>query len=768
MFVKVYLLDPSLIGTCADILLNGGVMNRHFQALETHIPYLLKFCIDHNLYGMNYLQTAHFRVRSDPNSTMNKSLPLFRSNMQSPSSGVPPNKEFLSSDQAPRLTCMELEVDISAPDVINQKITRITKQSVKNPRRPGTAVFTDGSVENPGLEALWVEERFRRMSHVLESNAPEIPSPEELLPLTKSRTVIESDKAGALWNRWTQLCEQLTPKTRTESSPEVPSTTDDFVSQWLRQSQEDDWSNLDMDVQPEPTADTFSILANDQIVSPRSERESVASGEAVSLTSTQVLLNAASQYELQRIASATEEVDALVPTGDCREGLPWGFLKSTSEWRSVESHKSLTTGPHGQDVLHSTAVGPELLGSSDANQGTGLMGLSPSRLSSASTVLVNPRSCSSFGDVRPVDDEATLLSQATRSAIQYVCSGGRDVHGSLEDFEHVVEAFDDISMLDVVDTGIEDWEDVEDQEWFTQTDVTGDSRTAVGPELLGSSDANQGTGFDGIVTFKTLISINTVHWSNPTPASTRSAIQYVCSGGRDVHGSLEDFEHVVEAFDDISMLDVVDTGIEDWEDVEDQEWFTQTDVTGDSRLVFSTLSHSCFSSERFVEMLLELLDFVWLLPLVCVRSPFCSEPIPQVDGTEDTEPSDSDNTGHSVTPVTLLTSLGIPSCFMPGLCSDTFSFNYISWFSSAPFFRRTPVWIAIMLSVYSQCTSVDFTTCPTRSAVELPADASAADNSLLSTTSFSVLYQTASKRCFLSVQVDHTTVLVLSCIVTFA
>ncbi|KAF5401391.1 hypothetical protein PHET_05388 [Paragonimus heterotremus] len=42
MFVKVYLLDPSLIGTCADVLLNGGVMNRHFQALETHIPYLLK------------------------------------------------------------------------------------------------------------------------------------------------------------------------------------------------------------------------------------------------------------------------------------------------------------------------------------------------------------------------------------------------------------------------------------------------------------------------------------------------------------------------------------------------------------------------------------------------------------------------------------------------------------------------------------------------------------------------------------------------------
>ncbi|KAF8571349.1 hypothetical protein P879_05171, partial [Paragonimus westermani] len=65
-------------------------------------------------------------------------------------------------------------------------------------------------------------------------------------------------------------------------------------------------------------------------------------------------------------------------------------------------------------------------------------------------------------------------------------------------------------------------------------------------------------------------------------------------------------------------------------------------------------------------------------------------------------------------------------------------------------------------SIHStECTSVDFTTCPTRSAVVNPSDTLAADNSLLSTTSFSVLYQTASKRCFLPVQVDHTTVLSL-------
>ncbi|KAF7233363.1 hypothetical protein EG68_05930 [Paragonimus skrjabini miyazakii] len=731
----------------------------------------------------------------------------------------------------------------------------------------------------------------------------------------------------------------------------VPTTTDDFVSEWLRQSQEDDLSNLDMDVQPEPTVDTFSMLVDDQIVSPRSERESVASGEAGSLTSTQVLLNAASQYELQRIASATEEVDALVPTGDSREGLPWGFLKSTSEWRSVENQKSLINGLHGQDVLHSTAVGPELLGFSDANQGTGLMGLSPSRLSSASTLLVNPRSCSSFGDIHPVDDEATLLSQATRSAIQYVYSGGRDVHGSLDDFEHVVEAFDDASMLDLVDTGIEDWEDVEDQEWFTQIDVTGDSRHALNHDLVADR----------------------VSHSNHDPPI----------------GELER----IEELDERSMSPVSLTEEDVSELLPLSPWSLRSDISASSPLPCAKNTETCQSQSLFDSLHSGDCTNISLL------NNKDDEPIPQVDGTGDTEPSDSDNTvyrapepqprsrrrrlglrltshrmakfqrvnatlgderqsvhlamedtGHvsslpirhhasvscqAVTqatqnvplpeqnlegscvitpvsptttnddtfsafqfdkkllnrPVVLIEPIGeslrpqamTESMFMdfghaaatshrlspkdefedistdnhtqPGVtdpvreagsdespsmmpsqpnlfdvtlgnltlfsqtqCSSSSSVSELSspellpieipiqermltcWVpkSSAPSLDVVARWldqtavnqlssgnqtttndgVAICDSSLSdantpvksdssseeqsiqaaQCTSVGFTTCPTRSTVEHPADASAADNSLLSTNSFSVLYQTASKRCFLPVQADHTTV----------
>lgn len=38
---------------------NGAVMNTPLQPHESHIPYLLQFFIDYNIYGMDYIELSH-------------------------------------------------------------------------------------------------------------------------------------------------------------------------------------------------------------------------------------------------------------------------------------------------------------------------------------------------------------------------------------------------------------------------------------------------------------------------------------------------------------------------------------------------------------------------------------------------------------------------------------------------------------------------------------------------------------------------------------
>uniref|UniRef100_A0A0E0LIF0 DNA polymerase zeta catalytic subunit N-terminal domain-containing protein n=1 Tax=Oryza punctata TaxID=4537 RepID=A0A0E0LIF0_ORYPU len=44
-------------------LQDGAVLNRVFQPYESHIPYLLHFLIDYNLYGMGYVHVTDFKFR---------------------------------------------------------------------------------------------------------------------------------------------------------------------------------------------------------------------------------------------------------------------------------------------------------------------------------------------------------------------------------------------------------------------------------------------------------------------------------------------------------------------------------------------------------------------------------------------------------------------------------------------------------------------------------------------------------------------------------
>ncbi|KAK9763082.1 DNA polymerase zeta [Basidiobolus ranarum] len=54
-FLKIYLVNPNIVSRVAELLQMGAIMGTVFQPYEAHIPFLLQFFIDYNLYGMNYI-----------------------------------------------------------------------------------------------------------------------------------------------------------------------------------------------------------------------------------------------------------------------------------------------------------------------------------------------------------------------------------------------------------------------------------------------------------------------------------------------------------------------------------------------------------------------------------------------------------------------------------------------------------------------------------------------------------------------------------------
>ncbi|XP_047064420.1 DNA polymerase zeta catalytic subunit-like [Lolium rigidum] len=63
IFVKIYLYYPHEVSRAATHLLGGAVLDRVFQPYESHIPYLLHFLVDYNLYGMGHVHVTDFKFR---------------------------------------------------------------------------------------------------------------------------------------------------------------------------------------------------------------------------------------------------------------------------------------------------------------------------------------------------------------------------------------------------------------------------------------------------------------------------------------------------------------------------------------------------------------------------------------------------------------------------------------------------------------------------------------------------------------------------------
>ncbi|XP_015992480.2 DNA polymerase zeta catalytic subunit isoform X1 [Rousettus aegyptiacus] len=176
-FMKIYLYNPAMVKRICELLQSGAIMNKFYQPHEAHIPYLLQLFIDYNLYGMNLINLAAVKFRkakrkSDPllaTGSCKDQLPgnsltgtLFRwEENEIPSS-------LILEDVKPQSTC-ELEVDAVAADILN---------------RLDIETQIGG---NPGLQAIWEDEKQRRRNR---NETSQISQPEsqdrKFVPATES------------------------------------------------------------------------------------------------------------------------------------------------------------------------------------------------------------------------------------------------------------------------------------------------------------------------------------------------------------------------------------------------------------------------------------------------------------------------------------------------------------------------------------------------------------------------------------------------------
>ncbi|KAM9704047.1 DNA polymerase zeta catalytic subunit isoform 3-T3 [Menidia menidia] len=166
-FMKIYLYNPQMVKRVCELLQSGAVMNKCYQPHEGHIPYLLQLFIDYNLYGMNLLNLGAVKFRrshvkeettAGPDGAPSSNQPRF-SPCKSPCTSKLNNSTLggtfvrweedtlpcsLVLDAVERQSTCELEVDAVAVDILN-------RLDIEN--QIGM---------NPGLQAIWEDEKQRR------------------------------------------------------------------------------------------------------------------------------------------------------------------------------------------------------------------------------------------------------------------------------------------------------------------------------------------------------------------------------------------------------------------------------------------------------------------------------------------------------------------------------------------------------------------------------------------------------------------------------
>ncbi|XP_016364240.1 DNA polymerase zeta catalytic subunit-like [Sinocyclocheilus rhinocerous] len=126
-FMKIYLYNPQMVKRVSELLQGGAVMNKSFQPHEAHIPFLLQLFIDYNLYGMNMISLAAVKFRKNH-----------------------------ATGNTHRTTVVD-----------DRRILSMIKKNIQSSEEhsPGDQIG-----RNPGLQAIWDDEKQRRQERCQSSH----------------------------------------------------------------------------------------------------------------------------------------------------------------------------------------------------------------------------------------------------------------------------------------------------------------------------------------------------------------------------------------------------------------------------------------------------------------------------------------------------------------------------------------------------------------------------------------------------------------------
>nr|CAI5846392.1 unnamed protein product [Callosobruchus analis] len=132
-FFKIYLYNPLLINKVSSFMFNETTLGKMYQPHETHLNFTLQFMIDYNLHGMNNINLSEVTFRGQPSTVGNFMMLEFR---------------FKGNRTTQCTTSCELEADAHSRHILNRE-----------------EVCAGQVTANPGIAALWADERQRRRDH---------------------------------------------------------------------------------------------------------------------------------------------------------------------------------------------------------------------------------------------------------------------------------------------------------------------------------------------------------------------------------------------------------------------------------------------------------------------------------------------------------------------------------------------------------------------------------------------------------------------------
>ncbi|GFY60238.1 DNA polymerase zeta catalytic subunit, partial [Trichonephila inaurata madagascariensis] len=191
-FLKIYFYNPHDVFRTIDLLTKSKVLQKSIQPCYAHIPFRLQFYTDYNLgYGVIVnVSSYQFRAPKETCSALHADCTI---SSLLPDSNTSSHKVWnistLTSSQVsdiPRETDQELELDCHEASILNKK----------------DSLLCVG--KNPGIAAIWDEERERRR---LDQNSSQFTPPS-----TIERVVVESDSEIHFKNLFNKRCESDTLK----------------------------------------------------------------------------------------------------------------------------------------------------------------------------------------------------------------------------------------------------------------------------------------------------------------------------------------------------------------------------------------------------------------------------------------------------------------------------------------------------------------------------------------------------------------------------